>query len=114
MGFISEGATTAPLLQSDLFRQSKAKQACRRRAKIATSKNDLSRRAINALKKARIITLGQLINRAQAGIVGLTGLGQFKGLEIVASLDALSEAAGMKGSIDWVKLCENSRVCGFA
>jgi DNA-directed RNA polymerase delta subunit len=71
----------------------------------------LSRRAINALKKARIITLGQLINRAQAGIVGLTGLGQFKGLEIVASLDALSEAAGMKGSIDWVKF---AKIRGFA
>jgi len=70
------------------------------------AKMHLSRRAINALEKARITTLGQLIRRAQAGIVGLNGLGQFKGLEIAASLDALAEANDRQGSIDWVKFAQ--------
>jgi DNA-directed RNA polymerase delta subunit len=70
----------------------------------------LSRRAINALQRGRITTVGQLIERVQAGVVGLSGLGQFKGLEIVASLDALADAADDQGSIDWVKF---AKIRGF-
>jgi DNA-directed RNA polymerase delta subunit len=75
------------------------------------AKMHLSRRAINALEKARITTLGQLVERAQAGIVGLIGLGPVKALEIVASLDALAEVTDMQGSIDWVKFAQ---IRGFA
>jgi DNA-directed RNA polymerase delta subunit len=74
------------------------------------AKMHLSRRAINALEKARITTLDQLIEKAQAGVVGPSGLGQFKGLEIVASLDALADATDNQGSIDWVKF---AKIRGF-
>jgi DNA-directed RNA polymerase delta subunit len=75
------------------------------------AKMHLSRRAINALEKAHITTVGQLIERAQAGIVGLTGLGRFKALEVVASLDALAEVTDRQGSTDWVKFAQ---IRGFA
>jgi DNA-directed RNA polymerase delta subunit len=79
--------------------------------KSGLAKTHLSRRAINALQKARITTIGQLIMRAEAGIIGLTGLGQFKGLEIVVSLDALADAADTQGTIDWIKF---AKIRGFA
>jgi DNA-directed RNA polymerase alpha subunit len=58
------------------------------------AKLHLSRRAINALEKAGVTTLGRLIKRAEAGIIGVTGLGQFKGWEIVVTLDALARRDG--------------------
>src|SRR5262249_43336397 len=79
--------------------------------KSTLAKLHLSRRAINALQKAHITTLKQLIKKAEAGIIGLTGLGQFKGLEIVMTLDALADTTDKQGAIDWVKF---AKIRGFA
>jgi hypothetical protein len=70
------------------------------------AKAHLSRRAINALEKARIETIGHLIARAERGIIDLAGLGVFKGLEVVVSLDALADAIQTDGSTDWLKFAQ--------
>ena len=75
------------------------------------AKLHLSRRAINALEKARVTTLGRLVKSAEAGIVGLKGLGPFKCLEIVVTLDALADATDEQGTIDWIKF---AKIRGFA
>ena len=77
-----------------------------RERKLALAKAHLSRRAINALEKAHIETIGHLITRAERGIINLAGLGVFKGLEVVASLDALADAIQTDGSIDWLKFAQ--------
>jgi hypothetical protein len=77
-----------------------------RERKLALAKAHLSRRAINALEKAHITTIGHLITRAERGIINLAGLGGFKGLEVVASLDALADATQIDGSIDWLKFAQ--------
>jgi Bacterial RNA polymerase, alpha chain C terminal domain len=77
-----------------------------RERKLALAKAHLSRRAINALEKARITTIGQLIKRAERGIINLAGLGLFKGLEVIASLDALADAVRKDGWIDWLKFAQ--------
>ena len=77
-----------------------------RERKLGLAKAHLSRRAINALEKARIETIGQLITRAERGIINLAGLGIFKGLEVVATLDALADAIRTDGSIDWLKFAQ--------
>jgi hypothetical protein len=77
-----------------------------RERKLALAKAHLSRRAINALEKAHIETIGHLITRAERGIVDLAGLGVFKGLEVIASLDALADAIQTDGSVDWLKFAQ--------
>jgi hypothetical protein len=77
-----------------------------RERKLALAKAHLSRRAINALEKAHIETIGRLITRAERGIINLAGLGVFKGLEVVASLDALADSIRKDGSIDWLKFAQ--------
>lgn len=76
----------------------------------ALSKMHLSSRAINALRRAGINTIGDLIRQAQDGLIGSAGLAEFKGLEVVARLDSLADAAQRDGSIDWLKF---ARICGF-
>src|SRR4029453_114244 len=77
-----------------------------RERKLGLAEAHLSRRAINALEKARITTIGQLIKRAERGIINLAGLGLFKGLEVIASLDALADAVRKDGWIDWLKFAQ--------
>ena len=77
-----------------------------RERELGLAKAHLSRRAINALEKARIETIGKLIKRAERGIINLAGLGIFKGLEVVATLDALADAIRTDGSIDWLKFAQ--------
>jgi hypothetical protein len=74
--------------------------------KLGLAKAHLSRRAINALERAHIETIGQLITRAERGIINLAGLGVFKGLEVVTTLDALADAIQKDGSIDWLKFAQ--------
>jgi len=52
---------------------------------LALAKAHLSRRAINALEKGHIETIGHLITQAERGIINLAGLGVFKGLEPVST-----------------------------
>ena len=78
--------------------------------RLALAKLHLSRRAINALNQAGITAIGELIRQAEKGIINLKGLGEFKALEIIAHLDALSHAVRNDGSIDWPKF---ARLCGF-
>jgi len=73
---------------------------------LALAKAHLSRRAINALEKGHIETIGHLITQAERGIINLAGLGVFKGLEVVASLDALADAVRKDGTIDWLKFAQ--------
>jgi hypothetical protein len=77
-----------------------------RERKLGLAEAHLSRRAINALEKAHITTIGKLIKRAERGIINLAGLGIFKGLEVIATLDALADAIRTDGSIDWLKFAQ--------
>jgi hypothetical protein len=80
-----------------------------RERKLGLARAHLSRRAINALENARITSIGHLITRAERGIINLAGLGVFKGLELVASLDALADAIRKDGSIDWLKFAQHRK-----
>ncbi len=72
----------------------------------ALAKMHLSRRAINALSAGKITTIGELICRTESGLLDLPGLGLNKALEVLASLDALSDAVQTNGSVDWIKFTQ--------
>ncbi len=61
----------------------------------------LKPRAINALSRAGIRTIGQLIDRAERGIVSLRAAGVLTRNEIISALDALSKSI-RTNDIDWV------------
>jgi Bacterial RNA polymerase, alpha chain C terminal domain len=79
--------------------------------RLALAKLHLSRRALNALNQGGITVIGELIRQAEKGIINLEGLGEFKALEIITHLEALSDAARSDGSIDWPTF---ARLCKFA
>ena len=73
------------------------------------AKLHLSRRAITALNARGIAKIGNLIDEAKVGIVGLRASGQLTTTEIVESLDALADALTSEGMIDWVLYAEIRR-----
>ena len=87
-----------------------------RHLSVAVSKKPLANlhlsvRAINALEKAGVTTIGELVDRVHIGSTPFRGTGGLTGREVQNALDALSEATNSQreGGLDF--LCAHERIC---